>query len=1513
MRFVGWWASVAGLLLLALGIFLTQTPWGTELVLKEVLRRAQGSVHGEIVVEGVSSQGLLRGFVFRGVRILGEDGRPFLEADSLMAGLSPGPLVRGDLVFTRVAIWSPRIRLERLPGRDQLNVVSIFAGGPGEDSGEGVERTPSPPEEAESPAAEDSLVASGEAARPPRRGRTVAFRGLRIQDGSLDVLLPVPPGGGSGEEALTEPAPDGTSTLRRFSFTDIQLDISEGVVLSPRLEGERIRVEALAFQGQIRPAPFRVEDLSGEVRREGSHLLLTLETLRLPDSQAQGTVVVSWGGISGTHVVVQGESDGLALHDLRWIEPRLPDGVVRGPLAVETGPDGVLLRFQETRLGLSPGNLRASGSLLLGSPLRLGDLDLALTDVDPVILDPWMPRPLPLSGLVAGELRLNGGPSSLEVDGDLTLFRPGSPDTTSAVVTGILHLGDTLGVTDFAATVAPFDWSTLESISPRMTLSGPGALRVDADGSLLAGITIDAEATHVPSGMSPSHLTARGTLQRAGDDLLLNLGGELSPLSLTTLRRFLPGLPLTGEVSGPVSVRGYLSDLTLEAELLTSAGPLGFEAHFDARDPTSGYSVDSDFQEFLLSSLLPSAPEPTRITGRLLASGRGATLDSLEGNLEVYVRRGDLGTVRVDTAALVARVGGGTLQLDAAMAETSLGRVRAEGDLALLASAPPGELDLEVESESLQGLRPFLMGEVPVVMEDLTDFERGLLVLEGADLDTIPTAAEVAVEGRVRGQARLRGGLESFSGEGNVSLRELRYRADYLRAGELTFSAQDFPGDGRRIQGLFQVDSLAVRDLVFRGGEVEADVGKGTGRVRLLAQRGEGEEYRARGTFALDTLGGTVNLDELIVRFDTIRWNLGGPTSFAWSPQGVQVRDFQLIRPGMGHMRIQADGFLPFHGEGEFNLEVQKLNVGRLARMAQMEDSLQGVLDFRVRLGGTAEDPTLEGRFSGDSLRYGPFTMAGVDAEFTYGDQLLRGEAWASEGGRQVLAMEGSFPADLRLRPEGSRIPQGPVDLTIAVDSFPAPLALVVVEALEEVKGGLSGQVHLGGTPDELAPDGTVDLTNGSVLLPALGVRYQDVEAAFVLNPDGTVDVDGTLRSEGNARVTGTVTLHPISDPPLDLTVDATNLLAVQRRDVQARISGEIHVLQSYRRPRVEGSLTVERGVLMVEELARSAEVVDLSDPRFIDVVEDEATLRPVVQASQNPFLQNLMLAVDVSMARDSWLRGQDLNVEMDGELQVFWDRTERNLAMVGELEAVRGVYTVLGRQFQVREGTVSFIGTPGVDPNLDIQAMHRVRTPEENLEITANVGGTLLSPRVSLTSNAAYGIAESDLVSYLIFGRPSYALASGQNRYVQGAAGSLLGAAGGAGLNFTLGTVGSQLSSVVARDFGLDYLAISQGEYADPLAANAAWYGTVSTTQVEIGQYLTQDVFAAIMWRPLTSLGTAQQDQFAGLRLEWRLADFWTLDGFIEDRFARSPLFRSADFKSKKVLGLSFWREWGY
>ena len=119
-------AVAVGIASLALGVFLTQTLWGKELVLREILRRAEGVFEGELSVEGISSPGLLRGFTLRGVRLTGADGRPFLLADSVMAGVSPRTLLAGDLILSRVEFWSPAVTLERLPDRERMNVMEIF-------------------------------------------------------------------------------------------------------------------------------------------------------------------------------------------------------------------------------------------------------------------------------------------------------------------------------------------------------------------------------------------------------------------------------------------------------------------------------------------------------------------------------------------------------------------------------------------------------------------------------------------------------------------------------------------------------------------------------------------------------------------------------------------------------------------------------------------------------------------------------------------------------------------------------------------------------------------------------------------------------------------------------------------------------------------------------------------------------------------------------------------------------------------------------------------------------------------------------------------------------------------------------------------------------------------------------------------------------------------------------------------------------------------------------------------
>jgi translocation and assembly module TamB len=1534
-RLVAW----IGVVLIFVAILFTQTAWGREKVLREVLSRVEGGTRGDVTVEGISSSGLLRGFTFSGVEIRGENGRPFLRADSIRAALSASAVLRGDIVLTGVNLWRPRVTIERLPGEDEWNVVSIFVGGPDADSA-GVSSSSSE-EVRPSPEGEvgDTAAASGEESSE-HEGRIIALRGVQLLEGSLDILLPISDADRESGRAWVEPGPDGRPSLRRYSFREIDLRLGRVTISAPEQSGERFELQHLSFQGLVWREPFRVVSAWGDLRREDSEFLAELETIDLPGSQASGTIRVDWGDPGGTVADVEGEAQRLALEDIWAVDHRLPEGIARGPFGLRLAPGGTLLEFRGTELSSSFGNLIARGGLRLGPTLGFRELELELEGVDLAITDPWVQEPLPLRGWLDGRLAFGGDLEALDLDGSVTLTDPDSVGSTQAQVSGLIHLENGLAATDFRLNLAPLEWGTLASVYPAMTLRGPGSLDFTASGALETGMRIEAEASHQPRGrdptrveegalisgeMTPTLVRLEGRVQRDSVETRLNLSGELVPLSLTTLRRSFPDLPLTGEYQGTVRLNGPLSDLEVTTDLGTSAGPVSLAARFDARRPADHYTVEASAEEFLLSALVPELPEPTRLSGRASATGKGFAGDSIQGNAEVFLNRGDIGLLRVDTAALVARVQAGSLHLDALVAETELGRVEGGGSFGIASDAPPGELTLQFESESLEPLRPYLMEVPPILGDTLNEEEKRFLEIEGVDLSALPTSAEVALDGRLQGRAMFRGGLSEFAGEGSVDFQELRFKSDFVEAGSTTFSVHDLPGDGSRLQALVRTDSVQVRGLGFREGTAEVELGWSEGRLRVTAQRSGTENYRVRGTFALDSLGGgVVNLDQFDLQFDSVRWNLGGPASFAWGPEGYRVRDFQLIRPGPDNMRLRANGFLPREGDGDLEVEARGLNLARVARAIQMETPLEGMLDLEVHIAGSPSQPRMAGSVRGQNLRYADFSLSGLESEAEYGNRRLDLDLSATNEDRQVISAQGFFPLDLRLVSEAAdSLPteetatlDAPVDLAVALDSFPAGIALAFLDALDDVGGTLSGDLHFGGTSQTLAPSGQVSLAEGSAVLPGLGVRHDQVEASFVLAPDRTVQVEGSLRSGGRAGVTGTVTLDTLSNPYLDLEVSAEDFLAVSRRDFQGRVSDAVRIEGRYRRPRVEGKLTVEEGVMIVEEVARTAEVVDLTDPSFFLAVDtSQVTLRPVIRAAQNPFLQNLRLDVELVMVRDAWLRGRDLNAEMAGDLQVTWDRSQRNLTLLGDLQAIRGTYWVLGRQFQVREGLVRFQGVPGINPDLDIEALNRLRTfDNQRLDIIATVEGTLLDPRVSLSSDTPFTIAESDLVSYLIFGRPSYALASAQSSYARGAAGAFLGMAREAGTQFIMGTVSAQLGSVFARETGLDYLAITQG-VGEPGFETSPLRGTVATTQVEVGQYLSEDVFASLLFRPLTGLGGSAQDQFAGLRVEWRLEDQYTLEGFWEDQYSRASLFRPVELglSLPRILGLSFFKDWGY
>jgi hypothetical protein len=313
--------------------------------------------------------------------------------------------------------------------------------------------------------------------------------------------------------------------------------------------------------------------------------------------------------------------------------------------------------------------------------------------------------------------------------------------------------------------------------------------------------------------------------------------------------------------------------------------------------------------------------------------------------------------------------------------------------------------------------------------------------------------------------------------------------------------------------------------------------------------------------------------------------------------------------------------------------------------------------------------------------------------------------------------------------------------------------------------------------------------------------------------------------------------------------------------------------------------------------------VVDLSDPFLFDVglaVDTTAlSAQPLIAGFENPFFDNLRVDVDLAVPRGSWLRSIETNAELSGDLLVRYDRFAGDFVLIGELQAVRGSHLVLGRSFQLVGGTVSFIGRPGLNPDLDIQASTRIRSPDNPpIDVNAQVGGTLVRPVVTLTSDQV-GLAEEDLISYMLFGRPSGQLAQGAGQQ------SLIRSTLYQGLSAAANQLGTALAQEIP-ELGLDYLAIQQiggsAETFDP-----------SSARIEAGRYFGDDIFLIVVF----SAGANEENPVPGIRVEWALTDDYNVEGFFEDRFLRSGsallTTTSGLIENDKIWGVFLFREWGY
>jgi len=1475
---------VAALLVLGALFALLRTGLGHQVLLDWGLDQVRSRVAGSLQVQTLRSGNILNSGRLIGVELRTPDGELLLQADSVGVRYDVRGLIGGRVAFSDVEVWGVEMDMVWTP-EDEGSSLSRWVGATedgGDDSGGG--------------------------------GSTLEllFSDVRLHGGVFRLRRPT----GLDEDGLVRVLEQDGGTLA-LDVTVREARLPRVAVASEQAGGTQIDIDEMQGEVRILRRVLQVDEFRGEVRVADAQVVAEIQALSLPAARFAGTVTVQTSREADRILDLDLDATDLRAADLTWIVDWLPPFTgntrVTGTVRRETSD----FRFDGLDAWWAGAPLRGSGGLRFGREVSVREMELTFEGLPLDAVGSYVPGVAGRVGTLTGNVRLDGPVDRLGVLGRVTLRASdpltGTAASTSAQVSALVSPDPNgIRIADGRALLSPLDYRVLSPWVPGLPFKGRGSGIVELAGTVAEGLRFQADLRHRDPGASESRVLARGGIRAQGESWSVDVQGDAAPVQLATLLAPLDGIPLQGAPSGAFRINGTGKELSARLEIEGEEGRLEAEGRFNPGDWTAPSRIEGRMEDFDLGRYLAPEQERTLLTGEFTGGleGRG---ESLRGDALLRVVDSRIRGVVIDSVHLGATVAGGHLVVDTLRGRAGGFELDGGGRLALTegeAALGTGPMVLSFASDSLMGIRSAFLGDVVHARDTLNDLDREILLLSGIDPDTLPEEADVTLQGRVVGRLEVEGALDRFSGRGELSLERLRYGDNWLEAARLEVRGRDLPGANSALDAELVTDSIHVLDREIAESRAAGSLTKDGARLSLHVQRGPEERYRAAGGVRREGSTWRANLDDLALELGALSYVLTAPAGLVWSDSVLSVEQLEVVRAGSDPMRIRADGTVPRTGEADFTVDVDGLHLERLVRLLQIDGlDLEGHVDLDIGIQGTADSPLIGVRIAGQELEASQFSAQEALVTVDYRERQARVDFQAVQDGRLILDGDGVIPVDVPLWPARFRPLDEPMELDARLETVPVAPILALIEDLEDVEGTLTGEFRVGGTPQEPEPTGLLQLSDGAWTVGALGVRQDSARGTFSLTPDGSVAVNASARAGGRVDVSGEVRLTPPMNPGLDLNVRFQQFQAMARRDLEGTLSGEVQVTGEYVRPRIAGDLVVDRGTMYLEEFQRAVGVVDLTDPLFLGLVEGESFVvpldRPLLAGTRNPFLDSLRVDIGLELPRETWLRSGDMNVEIGGSLDMVYDRPRRDFVLIGELLAQRGQYVVLGRTFQVDGGSVEFIGIPGLNPLLDIQASSQVRRRSgEPLIITATVSGTLVEPSVELTSTEQ-SLAQSDLVSYLISGQPSSEFTgatgstAGANQFVQRGV--------QAGVNFGLGTLASQLGALAAQETTLfDYLAVTQ---VGGLGLGAT--GSVADTQVEVGRYLGRgEFFGALVLRPFYAV-----QPLGGARLEWQPGGLYRLEAFLEDRVLRQNgyLLSELGLESQLSFGFNVFREWGY
>jgi autotransporter translocation and assembly factor TamB len=535
------------------------------------------------------------------------------------------------------------------------------------------------------------------------------------------------------------------------------------------------------------------------------------------------------------------------------------------------------------------------------------------------------------------------------------------------------------------------------------------------------------------------------------------------------------------------------------------------------------------------------------------------------------------------------------------------------------------------------------------------------------------------------------------------------------------------------------------------------------------------------------------SLDQLILVLPDGTWHLAQPAQFTKDEHHIAVERFALTN-GARHLTLDAS--IAPAGAQKVALHARAIDLVLLRPLMRQRQQIAGDLSAEIMISGTSAAPLIEANLGVNGLMMNSQRLGDVNATANYRPSTAALDATLHQDQNHQLRLSGDIPVSLNWsngfaamigNNQTMRVYSAGIRLT--------PFGGVAPKTLRNAAGLLQADLELTGPPLHPAINGTIAITGAGGDVVPIGITVTGFEMRLLASPASIEIVDLSARAgDGTLSGSGSIALHDYYSPgAINATLQIHQWPAIATQQYDATINGEIHASGTPDTPRIEGEIDVADTTIHPDLDFLSGSSVPAPDTTIVVIRPGGKKIPPAGEASfrspevspgqpaTNQMFKSLAINLKVNIHRNTWIRHENAQVELDGDLDIK-KPMDGPISVVGEIDTVRGWLQFHSKRFTLANGRILFTGGSEIDPTLNIDAQYVV----SDYTVDVIVAGTASKPEIKLQSQPQ--LAQTDILSLILFGTTTSQLGQGQKTTLQQQMQSMAAGAAGQALSESLG-----------------------------------------------------------------------------------------------------------------------------